>query len=61
MQSIGINIDQCSGLIFGTSIFALPLALGAFPQRQSISARSLEPDFWEKGSKDNMVEFNRGI
>jgi tricarboxylate carrier len=49
------------GLIFTTSIFALPLALGAFPQRQAISAQNLEPEFHERGGKDGMVEFNRGI
>ncbi|KAL1967433.1 hypothetical protein VTN77DRAFT_3218 [Rasamsonia byssochlamydoides] len=49
------------GLILTTSIFALPLALGAFPQRQAISARSLEEEFWDKGGEDGMVEFNRGM
>lgn len=50
-----------TGLIFTTSIFALPLALAAFPQRQAVSAKSLEEQFWEKGGKDGKVEFNRGI
>ncbi|KAI8932849.1 putative alpha-isopropylmalate carrier [Plenodomus lindquistii] len=49
------------GLIFATSIFALPLALAAFPQRQAVSAKSLEPEFHERGGKDGLVEFNRGI
>lgn len=49
------------GLILTTSIFALPLALGAFPQRQAISARSLEEEFWDKGGEGGMVEFNRGM
>ncbi|KAF2735697.1 Tricarboxylate/iron carrier [Polyplosphaeria fusca] len=49
------------GLILTTSLFALPLALAAFPQRQAISAKSLEPEFHEHGGKDGMVEFNRGI
>ncbi|KAI4143928.1 MAG: hypothetical protein LQ340_006836 [Diploschistes diacapsis] len=49
------------GLIFATSVLALPPALGAFPQRQAISSRSLEPHFWGKGGKDGLVEFNRGI
>lgn len=48
-------------LILVTSIFALPLALGAFPQRQAVSARSLEEDFWERGGEGGMVEFNRGL
>jgi len=49
------------GLILTTSIFALPLALGAFPQRQAISAHSLEQEFWERGGEDGKVEFNRGM
>ncbi|KAH7128438.1 Tricarboxylate/iron carrier [Dendryphion nanum] len=49
------------GLIFTTSIFALPLALGAFPQRQAVSATSLEAEFHARGGKDGLVEFNRGI
>lgn len=50
-----------AGLILTTSIFALPLALAAFPQRQAVSAKSLEEQFWDKGGKDGKVEFNRGI
>ncbi|CAF9923666.1 hypothetical protein IMSHALPRED_005989 [Imshaugia aleurites] len=49
------------GLILTTSIFALPLALAAFPQRQAVSAKSLEEQFWDQGGKDGQVEFNRGI
>lgn len=49
------------GLIFATSIFALPLALGVFPQRQAVKASSLEKEFWDQGGLDGMVEFNRGI
>lgn len=49
------------GLILATSLFALPLALAAFPQRQAISVASLEEEFWERGGHDGMVEFNRGI
>lgn len=49
------------GLILTTSIFALPLALGAFPQRQAISAKSLEEEFWDKGGEGGLIEFNRGI
>ncbi|KAJ5819049.1 hypothetical protein N7474_004640 [Penicillium riverlandense] len=49
------------GLILTTSLFALPLALAAFPQRQAISAASLEEEFWERGGHDGMVEFNRGM
>ncbi|MCJ1310335.1 hypothetical protein MMC25_003999 [Agyrium rufum] len=49
------------GLILTTSIFALPLALAAFPQRQSVAAKTLEEEFWDKGGEGGMVEFNRGI
>lgn len=49
------------GLIFVTSIFALPLALGAFAQRQSVSAEKLEEEFHAKGGEGGLVEFNRGI
>lgn len=53
--------DGETGLIFATSIFALPLALAAFPQRQAVSAATLETEFHERGGKDGLVEFNRGI
>ena len=53
--------DFDTGLILTTSIFALPLALAAFPQRQAVQAKSLEEEFWNKGGKDGKVEFNRGI
>ncbi|TGZ84586.1 Tricarboxylate/iron carrier [Ascodesmis nigricans] len=49
------------GLIFATSVFALPLALGAFPQRQKISPERLEEKFHGKGGVGGVVEFNRGI
>jgi hypothetical protein len=49
------------GLILTTSIFALPLALAAFPQRQAVSATTLEEEFHKRGGKDGLVEFNRGI
>jgi len=52
------------GLILTTSIFALPLALGVFPQRQSIAIGRLEKEFWDKvdgGKEHGVVEFNRGI
>jgi sideroflexin-5 len=49
------------GLILATSFVALPFALGAFPQRQSISVDVLEPEFHGKGGKDGLVVFNRGI
>lgn len=60
MSSIRACADGL-GLIFATSIFALPLALAAFPQQQSVSAQTLEPEFHERGGKNGLVEFNRGI
>ncbi|CAG8979825.1 hypothetical protein HYALB_00002595 [Hymenoscyphus albidus] len=49
------------GLILTTSLFALPLALAAFPQIQSVDASSLEEEFWGKGGENGKVVFNRGI
>ena len=49
------------GLILATSVFALPLALAAFPQRQAVKANKLEKQFWEQAGQDGCVEFNRGI
>lgn len=49
------------GLILTTSIFALPLALAAFPQRQAIDVNKLEDEFKGRGGLGGMVEFNRGI
>jgi sideroflexin-5 len=49
------------GLILTTSIFALPLALGAFPQRQAVKASTLEEAFHDKGGVGGLVEFNRGL
>lgn len=49
------------GLILTTSIFALPLALAVFPQRQQIDVSKLESTFADKMGKGSVVEFNRGI
>ncbi|KAF3926825.1 Sideroflexin-5 [Dactylellina cionopaga] len=59
----GWTIPVNLGLIFATSIFALPLALAAFPQRQSIDVSSLEEDIQETAAKRGVkvLEFNRGI
>lgn len=48
-------------LILATSYLALPLALGAFPQRQRVAADSLEDEFHGRGGVGGMVVFNRGI
>lgn len=47
------------GLIFATSVFALPLALGVFPQRERVKTKYLEKYVQENW--DGQVEFNRGI
>ncbi|KAK5163469.1 Sideroflexin FSF1 [Saxophila tyrrhenica] len=49
------------GLILTTSLFALPLALAAFPQRQAVRASTLEPEFHGHRGEDGMLEFNRGL
>ncbi|KAF8473923.1 mitochondrial cation transporter [Kalaharituber pfeilii] len=56
------------GLIFVTSVFALPLALGAFPQRQAVRVQSVEGHIREELKRRGgdvtgvkKVEFNRGI
>ncbi|KAI9721608.1 MAG: hypothetical protein M1828_005098 [Chrysothrix sp. TS-e1954] len=49
------------GLILTTSIFALPLALAVFPQRQRMSVDRLEGFLKDKAGEGREVEFNRGI
>ncbi|WPK24876.1 hypothetical protein PUMCH_002173 [Australozyma saopauloensis] len=53
------------GLIFATSLVALPFALAVFPQRRTISTSLLESQFQslkdKKGNEITEVEFNRGI
>ena len=49
------------GLILTTSLFALPLALAAFPQRQAVKATTLEKEFWDQGGNEGLLEFNRGL
>lgn len=49
------------GLVLTTSLFALPFALAAFPQRETVLANTLEKDFWNQGGEGGKVEFNRGI
>ena len=49
------------GLILTTSIFALPLALAAFPQRQAVKASTLEQEFHDRAGVGGLVEFNRGL
>ncbi|KAL8817812.1 MAG: hypothetical protein Q9223_003421 [Gallowayella weberi] len=49
------------GLILTTSVFALPLALAAFPTRQIVRAGALEREIVEAVGEAGVVEFNRGI
>ncbi|KAL8805954.1 MAG: hypothetical protein Q9182_001611 [Xanthomendoza sp. 2 TL-2023] len=49
------------GLILTTSVFALPLALAAFPTRQIMRAGALERELVEAVGEAGVVEFNRGI
>jgi sideroflexin-5 len=57
----GLVLPVNLGLILTTSVFALPLALGAFPQRQRIGVEKLEKEFLGRGGEGGQVEFNRGI
>ncbi|CAM1505236.1 Fc.00g108730.m01.CDS01 [Cosmosporella sp. VM-42] len=54
---MGLNL----ALITATSFAVLPFALAIFPQKQEISAESLEPEFHGKGGKNGKVVFNRGL
>ena len=49
------------GLVFLTSAFALPFALGVFPQRLVMSSDRLEESFHGRGGENGQVVFNRGI
>lgn len=53
------------GLIFGTSLVALPFALAVFPQRRVLPTASMEEQFHglkdKNGEEIVNVEFNRGI
>lgn len=53
------------GLIFTTSLVALPFALAIFPQRTQMSVSKLEPEFQNlkdsKGDHITSLYFNRGI
>jgi tricarboxylate carrier len=49
------------GLILTTSLLALPCALAVFPQRQTVSEKTLEEEFWGRGGEEGRVVFNRGI
>lgn len=64
-KSIGLVTGVNLGLIYLTSIVALPFALAVFPQKTVVSASSLEPEFSNKKDKNGLeikeLWFNRGI
>lgn len=53
------------GLIFATSLVALPFALAVFPQRRELSVDRLEEQFHglkdKEGNEIKTLQFNRGI
>lgn len=61
----GVEILTNIGLIFATSLVALPFALGVFPQRRILPVTKLEPKFQDlkdkEGNKITELEFNRGM
>ncbi|KAI0971293.1 sideroflexin-5 [Xylaria arbuscula] len=60
-SNLRLTLPVNLGLILGMSYIALPLALAAFPQRQKISADTLEEEFHGRGGEGGLVVFNRGI
>lgn len=64
-KSIAAVTGANLGLIYLTSIVALPFALAVFPQKTVVDAKSLGPDFADLKDKDGKpiekVWFNRGI
>ncbi|SCV05861.1 LANO_0H16798g1_1 [Lachancea nothofagi CBS 11611] len=64
-KSLGIQTLANLGLILGTSLIALPFALGVFPQYQGIDVHKLEKHLIDQKDQDDQpitkVWFNRGI
>lgn len=64
-KSLGVITFANLGLIFSTSLVALPFALAVFPQRRFVSPSSLEDKFHnlkdKNGNEIQTVWFNRGI
>lgn len=64
-KSKGVETLVNIGLIFATSLVALPFALAVFPQRRVLAVNKLESKFQELKDKDGndikKLEFNRGI
>jgi len=49
------------GLILGTSLLALPVALGVFPAKQQVPVGWVEDEFGDKAGDSGLVEFYRGL
>ncbi|ODV86219.1 hypothetical protein CANARDRAFT_196908 [[Candida] arabinofermentans NRRL YB-2248] len=64
-KSLGVQTVANIGLIFTTSLVALPFALAIFPQRREVNVSKLEKQFQGLKDKDGneitTVQFNRGI
>lgn len=64
-KSKAVEIITNIGLIFTTSLVALPFALAVFPQRETLPVTKLEPEFHNlkdsEGKPLTHLEFNRGI
>ncbi|EGV60569.1 Sideroflexin FSF1 [Yamadazyma tenuis] len=64
-KSKAVEILTNIGLIFSTSLVALPFALAVFPQRRTMAVSKLEPEFHNLKSANGVpvetLQFNRGI
>lgn len=64
-KSLGALTFANLGLVFSTSLVALPFALAVFPQKRFVAASSLEDQFHglktKEGQEIKTVWFNRGI
>ena len=58
-------LNNISGLITISLMTALPLAIGAFPQRAEVNPLALERRFWdirdENGRVINKLYYNKGL
>ncbi|GMM30048.1 Fsf1 protein [Martiniozyma asiatica (nom. inval.)] len=64
-KGVGITTAVNLGVIFATSLVALPFALAVFPQKEIVNVNKLEEKFHglkdKNGAEINKVWFNRGI
>jgi sideroflexin-5 len=54
-----VPVNLC--LILGTSLLALPIALGVFPAKQQVPVSWVEEEFKDKVGENGEVKFNRGL